>query len=243
MRQLELQLSATGVEEHTTGGVPRAKSTRTANARAATCRYEVLALTSNPTRILRVVNKGKDGCSFLSGVYISVADDGEQVMARIHNHLRTIVWPHPRMKARGLITVVFWEIEVRLAMLDPINPSQLEMLPHPVPIILGSHERSEGLTEAFHRPSMIRGSVAFILREQHAALHGDVEPRMAILFAEKLNYRRIGWLILVNFLLCVGVGGIAYGLTNHSAEAALTWLGGFGTLFGAFQGLIFWLFR
>ncbi|KAK0705633.1 hypothetical protein B0H67DRAFT_649941 [Lasiosphaeris hirsuta] len=203
----------------------------------------VPVLTGNPACVLRVVNKGKDGRSFLSGVCIGVTDDGEQVMERIHDHLRTIVWPHPRMKARGLVTMVFWEIEVRLAVLDPMNPRHLEMLPHPVPIILGSHQRSEGLTEAFHRPRMIRGLVAFILREQHAALHGDVEPRMALLFAEKLNCRRVGWLISVNFLLCVGVGGIGYGLTNNSTEAALTWFGAFGTLFGAFQAFIFWMFN
>ena len=116
------------------------------------------------------------------------------------------------------------------------------MLPHPVPVILSRHERSEGLTAAFHRPRMIRGSAPFILREQHAALHGDVETRMALMFDERLNHRRIGWLVLVNFLLCVGVGGIAYGLTNKSVEAALKWLGGFGALFGTFQGVIFWLF-
>ena len=118
----------------------------------------------------------------------------------------------------------------------------MEMLPHPVPIILNSHERSEGLTEAFHRPRLIRGSAAFVLREQHAALHGNTEPRMALLFAEKLNYRPIGWLISVNFLFCVGVGGIAYGVTNHSVDAALKWIEGFGALLGVFHGLIFWLF-
>ena len=116
------------------------------------------------------------------------------------------------------------------------------MLPHPVPVILSRHERSEGLTAAFRRLKMIRGSASFIIREQHAALHGDAEPRMALMFEEGLNHRRVGWLVVVNFLLCVGVGGIAYGVTNNSVEAALRWLAGFGTLFGAFQGVIFWLF-
>lgn len=69
----------------------------------------------------------------------------------------------------------------------------MEVLPHPVPVILSSHERSEGFTEAFRRPRLIRGSVAFVLQ----ALHGNVEPRMALLFVEKLNYKPIGWLISV----------------------------------------------
>lgn len=118
----------------------------------------------------------------------------------------------------------------------------MEMLPHPVPIILSSHERSEGLTAAFHRPGLIRGSTAFVLREQHVALHGNAEPRMALLFAETLNYRTIGWLISVDFLLCVGIRGIAYGVTNNSLEAALKWFEGIRALLGVFQGLIFWLF-
>jgi hypothetical protein len=90
---------------------------------------------------------------------------------------------------------------------------------------------------------MVRGSAAFVLQEQHSTLHGIGEPRMALFFAEKLNSKPVGWLILVNFLLCVGVGGIVYGVTNRSVEAALKWLAGFGTLLGLLQGLIFWLFN
>jgi len=84
-------------------------------------RYEIPAVPGNPTRILRIINKGKDGHSFLSGVSIRVTDDGEQAMTRIHDHLRTIVWPHPKIKSRGLVTKAIWEIEVHLAVLDPVS--------------------------------------------------------------------------------------------------------------------------
>ena len=83
--------------------------------------YEALAPTSNPTRILRITNKAKDGGNYLTGVSILEKDDGEQVMARIDDHLRTMVWPHHKIKARSLVTRSFWETEVRLAILDPVS--------------------------------------------------------------------------------------------------------------------------
>ena len=96
-------------------------STRIDNGRAGMRRYEASAPTRNPTRILRIINKGKDGGNYLTGVSVAVTDDGEQVMARIDDHLRTMVWPHPRIKARSLVTRAFWNIEVRLAVLDPVS--------------------------------------------------------------------------------------------------------------------------
>jgi len=117
----------------------------------------------------------------------------------------------------------------------------MEMQPHPVPVILRSHERSDGLSEAFRRPGVLRGSTPFLLQGNHTALYGDGEPRKALLFAEELRTKRVGWLLFVNFLVCAGAGGVVYGVYNNSGEAALKWFGASGTLLGVLQGLLFWL--
>jgi hypothetical protein len=89
---------------------------------------------------------------------------------------------------------------------------------------------------------MVRGSTAFLLQEQHTTLYGNSGPRRALFFTERLKSKRAGWLILVNFILCTGVGAVAYGVASHDGEGALQWLGGFGTFLAVLQGLIFWLF-
>jgi len=82
------------------------------------------ALANNQILVVRVVGAGRDGGYYLTGVPIRVKDDGEQAMARFDDHLWTFVYTNPRMKARGLFTKVFWRVEIREAILDPVSFSE-----------------------------------------------------------------------------------------------------------------------
>ncbi|KAH7140413.1 hypothetical protein B0J13DRAFT_527156 [Dactylonectria estremocensis] len=192
--------------------------------------------------VVRVVIPGRNHGYLCYGFRVRRTDDGEQFMCRLHSFLDRVVWPHPDVRSRGFVFMIFRRNVFQITTLSTLPVHDLEARRDPVQVILSSVETAPDLSVAFRHPVALRGCGAFL--EQHPQLSGTapLHAQRAILISSELNKMAIGGLICISILLCAGVSVIVAVLTQ-SADRGLVCGSVFIPVVAVVEALLFWALK
>ncbi|KAH8757805.1 hypothetical protein BGZ57DRAFT_930204 [Hyaloscypha finlandica] len=230
-----------------TGNVPLAGYTIEGTTRGPSVNAAELAImtsASTPVRAVlwRVVFQTCRGKLYLHQVSLSNTNTGGEVLEKLKLEHQRVMSLHPFHIWDK--TPVFFSPVIETAVLSVNSAADLEGQLETRQVFVTQRKRELELTAAFHTPellfnakNLVKDNARFEIGNTGAGLEREV-----LLIGLGLNWIGLLFLILMNLIICIGIGGVV-GIATRDVNLGVAVTSGVAAIVACVQAVIFLVFK